>query len=198
MFAAAAEIFADHGHELTHSDWADTIGRHAPDWDLVGRLEALTGRRLDGQALLERRRRRERELVLALDLLPGVRTWVAAARDRGLRLAIASSSTRSWVTGHLGRLGLLDGWDAICCRDDVERAKPAPDLYLAALAAIGLPPSRALAIEDSPNGIAAAKAAGLYCIAVPGPMTRSLDLSRADRVLASLADVDLDRFLSGS
>jgi len=73
--------------------------------------------------------------------------------------------------------------------------KPAPDLYLRAATALGVRPSEAVAIEDSPNGVAAAKAAGLYCVAVPGPMTRHLSFERADLVLASLADAPLSELI---
>ena len=77
-----------------------------------------------------------------------------------------------------------------CCDDD-RPPKPAPDVYLAACDALGVAPGRALAIEDSAHGVAAAKAAGLRCVAVPGPLTRSLDFSAADVVLDSLADASL-------
>jgi len=81
--------------------------------------------------------------------------------------------------------------DERSCRGDVERTKPAPDLYLAAVAALGVNVDEVVALEDSPNGIAAAKAAGLYCIAVPNEITKLLDLSAADRIVESLAEVRL-------
>ena len=116
---------------------------------------------------------------------------LAGAGHLGLNLAIASSSPRSWVTGHLEALGLLDRFRTIRCRDDVVHAKPAPDLYLSALAGLGLRADEAIAIEDSPNGSAAAKAAGLYVIAVPNGVTQQLRFDQADLVLPSLADLDL-------
>jgi HAD superfamily hydrolase (TIGR01509 family) len=119
-----------------------------------------------------------------------VREAIAAARGLGLRLGIASSSRHRWVDGHLERLG-LEGFECVRCRDDVERAKPFPDLYLAVCACLGVEPERAVALEDSANGIAAAKAAGLRCVAVPNPMTVDLDLSAADLRLASLADLSV-------
>jgi beta-phosphoglucomutase-like phosphatase (HAD superfamily) len=118
-----------------------------------------------------------------------VADWVAQAAELGLLLGIASSSSRQWVTGHLERLGLGAGWTSIRCRGDVPQAKPAPDLYLSALEGMGLDADEAVAIEDSPNGIAAAKAAGLLCVAVPGPLTQASDLSRADLRLASMSDL---------
>jgi beta-phosphoglucomutase-like phosphatase (HAD superfamily) len=99
------------------------------------------------------------------------------------------------VTGHLERVGLGSVWDCVRCRDDVREAKPAPDLYLAALECMGLAAAEAVAIEDSPNGIAAAKAAGLLCVAVPGPLTQATDLGQADLHLSSLAELPLAELL---
>jgi len=126
----------------------------------------------------------------------GVREYVADAKRLGLRLAVASSSSRAWVLGHLERLHLNADWDAVRTRDDVARTKPAPDLYLSAVAALGVAPKEAVAFEDSANGIAAAKDAGLLCVAVPNALTAGMDLSRADLRLASLAETPLESVLA--
>ena len=196
VFQAAAEIHAEHGYRLTQAEWAETIGRYTPPHEFYDRLEAIAGRALDRDRLGRRRRQRVLDLVLALEVLPGVERWVAACDDLRLPRAVASSSSRDWVLGHLRRLGLGEGWAAVVCRDDVARAKPAPDLYLAAAAALRAEATGLLAIEDSPNGIAAARAAGLRCLAVPGPMTRGLDFSLAHAVADSLAELDPERFLT--
>jgi len=128
-------------------------------------------------------------------VLPGIVEYLEDADRLGLRVGIASSSSRNWVLGHLERLGLSDRWECIRCWGDVERAKPWPDLYLAVLDHLGVPPSEALAFEDSPNGIAAAKAAGMICVAVPNPLTDALDLSKADVRLGSLAEMPLPELL---
>ncbi len=83
--------------------------------------------------------------------------------------------------------GLEDVFDAIVTADDVGRAKPAPDIYLRACELLGVGPSEALALEDTAPGIAAAKAAGLTCIAVP--QFAETDVSAADRVVSSLEDL---------
>ena len=102
-------------------------------------------------------------------------------------MGIASNSSRRWVAGHLERLG-LDGWACVRCREDVARAKPAPDLYLSAVECLEVAPWEALAVEDSGAGVMAAKAAGLACVAVPSALTASHDFSQADLMLGSLAD----------
>ena len=121
--------------------------------------------------------------------------WLDAADALQLPVAIASSSPRSWVEKHLGHLGLTSRFAAIACFGDGLAGKPAPDTYLAACAAIGVQPRAAIAIEDSPHGVAAAKAAGLWCIAVPHEITARLDLSHADLLLSSLAEQTLQEVL---
>ena len=102
----------------------------------------------------------------------GVTELIAEAKEAGLALAVASSSTFAWVNGHLDRLGLLSSFDALCTRDDVEETKPNPALYQLAVERLGVEPQEAFAIEDSPNGVTAAKAAGLRCVAAPEPAHR--------------------------
>ena len=128
------------------------------------------------------------ELTLALEILPGVQEWRHEAAERGVRLGVASSSGRSWVTGHLERLG-LDGWDCVRCREHVARTKPAPDVYRSVVECLGVAPEEAVAVEDSGVGVQAAKAAGLFCVAVPSSLTSSHDIRRADLVLGSLAEL---------
>jgi HAD superfamily hydrolase (TIGR01509 family) len=128
-------------------------------------------------------------MILARPALPGVVDLVAAARSAGLKLGVASSSSREWVSGHLSRMGMLQQFDCLRCRDDVAVVKPQPDLYLAMLTCLNVPAAEAVAIEDAPNGVVAAKTAGMWCVAVPNSITSGLDLSHADLVLPSLTGV---------
>ena len=114
------------------------------------------------------------------------------AVDAGLVLAVASSSSVRWVSDHLQRLGLLDRFSTLSTCEDGVPAKPEPEVYRRALAAMGVDATEAAAFEDSPNGIAAAKAAGLFCVAVPNPMTTDLDLSGADVVVESFLKLELE------
>ena len=154
------------------------------------------GAGFDADAVSGRREARKMALIEALDLMPGVRERIGEAKARGMKVGVASSSTRRWVGGHLERLAFLEVFDAVTCREDGMRAKPAPDLYLAAVDALGVAPEEAIAIEDSRNGIAAAKAAGLRCVAVPNELTSEQDLSAADVVLRSLEEMPLDAILA--
>jgi beta-phosphoglucomutase-like phosphatase (HAD superfamily) len=190
-----AEIYQEHGHELPMDLWHDYIGSDT-GFDPAGHLAALVGEGFDRGAAQARRDARKTDLIAALDVMAGVRDYLADAKRLHLRLAIASSSSRAWVLGHLERLRLHPEWDAIRTREDVARTKPAPDLYLAAVKALGVAPREAVAFEDSRNGIAAAKDAGLLCVAIPNALTGEMDLSRADLRLSSLAETPLERLLA--
>jgi len=194
-FESWAEMYRAHGQDLTRELWADYIGGESGWFEPAAHLESLVKVPFDRAAVQARRDARKTELVAALETMAGVREWILDARAAGLKLAVASSSGRAWVTGHLARLG-LEGWDAVVCREDVARAKPAPDLYVRACELVGVAPQEAIAIEDSPNGIAAAKAAGLRAVVVPNELTRELDLTRADCRLGSCAEVTLAELIA--
>ena len=194
-FQTWQEIYQAHGCELALEVWATGLGTSADAFDPYAYLEALAGCAIDRQAIQQQRLQRYHELLVANAVLPGVREYIAEAKRLGLRLGVASSSSREWVVGHLTELGLSASFDCIKCRDDVQRVKPDPALYQAVVAALALQPSQAIALEDSPNGIAAAKRAGLFCVAVPNPLTRQLSLAHADLLISSLADLPLSQLL---
>ena len=137
-------------------------------------------------------RRGHRDLLLAeQQARPGVEDWLAEAEAAGVGVAIASSSEAEWVLPLLERIGLHASFPHVVTSGGRVRPKPAPDTYLEACGRLGVDPAHALAIEDSPHGIAAAKAAGLRCLAVPHELTETLDLSAADLRLPSLASCTL-------
>jgi sugar-phosphatase len=124
------------------------------------------------------------------EAMPGVVAAIALFGRCGLRLAIASSSPRRLIDAVCGRLG-LDGIEVRCSAMDEARGKPAPDVYLTAARRLGVAPANCLALEDSANGVAAAKAAGMRCVAVPDPLLAADPrYHRADLVLRSLTDLD--------
>jgi HAD superfamily hydrolase (TIGR01509 family) len=193
---AYEELYREHGHELPLDRWATLVGTIGAEFDPDAHLEQLVGRPLDRERMARRLRAREHELCDLEDLRPGIEDYLAEAERHGLKTAIVSSSTREWIARHLLRLDRANSWDAIVAADgDVERAKPQPSLYLEALDALGLQPAEGIAFEDSLNGIRAAKAAGLFCVAVPNPITATFALEEADLLLGSLDDVPLEEVL---
>jgi beta-phosphoglucomutase-like phosphatase (HAD superfamily) len=192
-FESWQEVYAEHGVELPLRVWADCIGAPAGVFDPVDFLERHLGTPVDRADIVERRRRRFHSLVSTQPLCTGIALLVGDCQKQGIALAVASSATRDWVEGHLDRLGILNAFDCIRCVEDVERGKPAPDLFHAVLQHLDLSPADGIVLEDSPNGILAANRAGIYSIAVPNPVTRLLDLSHACLCVESLTDWPLAR-----
>jgi HAD superfamily hydrolase (TIGR01509 family) len=187
IYRSWLEVYEAHGENLPFERWVKTVGSTNIAFHPQHHLEEKLGRPLPRE-VLDRRLGRRTEMILAQRVLPGVVQRLDEAREMGLKLGVASSSTADWVRGHLARLGILDRFDCLRCRDDVANAKPEPDLYIAVLDCLGVNAAEAVAIEDSPNGVAAAKRAGMFCVAIPNPITAHLDLSQADLILGSLAD----------
>ena len=182
-------VYREHGQELPPEKWALVVGTVGA-WDPMGHLEELVGTPLERERITERRREHEFALADAEELRPGIAEYFAEAERRGLKRAIVSSADRRWIDRHLARLEQEIGWDAIVTADhDPARAKPSPELYLEALELLGVAPEEAVAFEDSPNGVRAARAAGIFCVAVPNEVTRGLGLEEADLLVGSLADL---------
>jgi HAD superfamily hydrolase (TIGR01509 family) len=200
VYRSWVEVYEAHGEELPFERWVQIVGSTTIGFHPQHHLEERLGRPL-AKEVLERRVGRRTELVLANKLLPGVVERIDEAGALGLKVGVASSSSLDWVRGHLERLEIRERFDCIRCRDDVANVKPEPDLYVAVLACLAVPASEAIAIEDSPHGVTAAKRAGMRCVAIPNSITKRLDLSHADLLLASLADItlpDLLRKLAGA
>jgi HAD superfamily hydrolase (TIGR01509 family) len=191
IYEAWSAAFSAHGAgELTIEEWAAEIGTQR-GLDLETMLHSRASGPVDLAAMHAVRQRYRDELLQNEITRPGVEAWIEEAERAAVPVAIASSSEYEWVDGHLRRLGLRDRFGVLSCFDGTCPAKPAPDLYLNACASLGIEPARALAVEDSPNGVRAAKAAGMKVVAVPNPITAQLDLSEADVQLASLAECSI-------
>jgi HAD superfamily hydrolase (TIGR01509 family) len=190
------EIFGEFGQEFPLQLWIrEVVGSSAANFDPAAHLAAVTGRSLDLPGLHARARAFRLEQQARGVARPGVEDYLAAAGRLGLRLAIASSSKHAWVEGYLRQLGLGDYFDVIIAREDAGRVKPEPDLFLAALAALGIKPGDGLVFEDSPNGVLAARRAGIRVVAVPNPITAQMKIDGADLVLDSLAGLALPDLL---
>lgn len=135
----------------------------------------------------------ERVYSALAEPLPGLLALLERLENLPVPIGIASSSRRSWIETALQRLNLTSHFPIICTADDVgERTKPHPDLYLLAAERLGVSPHACIALEDSTNGIAAAKAAGMTCLAIRTDMNEHQDLSLADRVVGHLDEITLD------
>lgn len=185
------EVFIEHGTVFPDEYWINAIGRGADQ--IMEKPVQVLARYCTGPVETEAvRADHHRRVMAAIDAQPprpGIVALLDDAREAGLKIGVASSSKHDWVDGHLARLGLADRFDAITCADDVPRAKPFPDLYLKACERLGVTPGEAMALEDSPNGIAAARAAGVFVTTYPNTLTRQLDISAADHRVETLEGV---------
>jgi HAD superfamily hydrolase (TIGR01509 family) len=193
IYISWQELYRAHGHELAEDDWVRCVGaEYGPDtFDPFKTLEAFTGGPIDWEAVQTRRQAHEAALLAALSPLPGVEALIHEARAAGLKLGIGSSSPHEWVDAHLQHMGLWADFEVVVCADDVARVKPAPDLFLKAAERLNVQPAEAAVLEDSPHGLTAARAAGIFCVAVPNTLTRHQDTSHANLRVESMADLTL-------
>jgi len=188
--AAAVAMFRERGLVVQPEDFAPFVGTGENRY--LGGVAELHGWAID----LASAKRRTYEVYLErvateLRAFPGAIELVNRCRGAGLKVAVASSADWIKIEANLNRIGLPpSGWDAVVTGDEVECKKPAPDIFLEAAARLDLPPAACVVVEDAVNGIEAAKAAGMRCVAV----AQSFDaarLVRADLVRPSVAEVSL-------
>jgi putative hydrolase of the HAD superfamily len=170
-------FFADHGGDVTEARYA--------------KLAAAVGPAFDRSASHARLAAHRAQLHSELGLAPGVAEWLREAEDSLIRLAVASSSPRGWVRGLLASAGSLEAFEVLACGDEVSAPKPDPGVYLLALRRLGVPGERAVAVEDFPHGVTAAKAAGMRCIAIPNPYADPEKFGAADLVLPDASQAGL-------
>jgi HAD superfamily hydrolase (TIGR01509 family) len=189
LFRSWSELWSDHGHQLERVDWQRNIGG-VDLFDPWAELEIRLGRPLE-PGLVDGRRHRRDQIQADQTVRDGVLAWLSEAEALGIAVGVASSSDHAWVDGHLDRLGIRHRFATLVCAGEDVPAKPEPTSYRVACARLGAEPNRSVAVEDSPTGVSAATAAGLYTVAVPHDLTRDLDLRRADVVVDSLSSLSV-------
>lgn len=125
----------------------------------------------------------------------GVRQYLADAQQMGLKTAIATSSTREWVTTHLTHLKLINDFDTIVTQDDVSQTKPSPELYLKAMDRLQIQPEEGLVFEDSLHGLNAARKANLKTVVVTNPVTERLPFEDYHLKFKSMDEMSLKQLL---
>jgi len=195
-FQVWKELYKSYNVELSLNDFSRCIGAGRDHFfNPHSDLETKLGHPVNWDEENPKRSKRVYELVLQQPVLPGVKTYLEDAKKLGIRVGLASSSPHDWVDGHLTRLGLIEYFETIKCADDVQETKPDPSLYLEALRVLNTQPQKAIALEDSQNGVTAAKNAGMLCVAVPTAVTRHMNLAHADYCLNSLAELPLEKLI---
>ena len=200
VYRSWRDTFRSYGVDLPLPVWTPHIGRSHDSFDIYAYLlEHADGERASGPINRDEVRR---ESMATFDVLfedaaplPGVEDYINCARELELRIGIASSSTRSWVSPKLDSVGLGQAFDTVVCSDDVGKAKPDPASYLKAISDLGVTAEEAFALEDSPNGVQGAKNAGLLCVAVPGALTIDRSFDHADMRIESLEELPLPELM---
>jgi HAD superfamily hydrolase (TIGR01509 family) len=190
LFDIWTSIYARHGTTLAMERWQHALGTQG-GFDPFEHLSTTLAKTVDRDTLAAFVRDEHWRLCGEQPLLPGVRERLGEARALSLSLAVASSSPSAWVQPWLERHDLIPFFDAVCTRDDVERVKPAPDLFLLAAERLRVQPAACVVFEDSPNGLRAAHAAGMKTVAIPNRLTRGLPMPAPHLVLDSMADMTL-------
>jgi HAD superfamily hydrolase (TIGR01509 family) len=193
-FEVLNEIFGQHGTILPIEIWGKVIGT-AASFRPFTYLEEQVNKKLDQQAFEEARKRLFEERISKELPRPGVESYLQAAKELGLKIGLASSSSYDWVSTHLQNLGLQEFFQCIKTSNDVEKVKPDPALYLEAAKCLGVEPQECLAFEDSVNGLMAAKRAGMYCVIVPNKVTQDLPFQDFDHRLNPMAEFELSMLI---
>lgn len=192
---AAVRMFRELGQLVQPEDFTPFIGTGEDRY--LGGVAEIYGIPLDPVEAKKRTYEIYLELVPThLKAFPGAIDLVKECRMRGARTAVASSADQVKVHANLHQIGLPPDrfWDAVISGEMVERKKPHPDIFLHAARSVGIDASRCVVIEDAVHGIEAAKAAGMWCVAVAQTFPASR-LSLADRVFPSLANLHFDDLL---
>jgi HAD superfamily hydrolase (TIGR01509 family) len=196
IYQAWRRLFEAHGHNLPLEAYTRCIGSDFATWSPKTHLEELTRRAFDWHDLDVRRQQEIMDELGDAGAMAGVEDLLQTLTARGLPQAVVSSSSHRWVDGWLEKLGLAGCFETTVCRGDAPRIKPAPDLFLEAARRLEVEPGGCLVIEDSHNGMLAAKAAGMRVWVVPNRVTECLDFTAADAIFGSLTECREDVFSS--
>jgi HAD superfamily hydrolase (TIGR01509 family) len=180
------------GLSLTHEDLEAYVGMTNPamwtilkeQYDLQQAVEDLIQIQM-GIKLRILRERNEQPIAGIIQLLESL-------KEAGISIGLASSSPRIFIQAVLEKFGLDRHFSSIVSGEEVERGKPAPDVFIQAASELHIHPSHCLVIEDSRNGVAAAKAAGMACIGFINPNSGQQDLSQADLTVVTITEIKLE------
>lgn len=188
-FEVDIQVMKDFGASITQEQLEKYVGMTNPEmWKLIREEYQL---RRTVSEIIDYQLSNKIKILTAREMEPidGIRELLADLKASGIPVGIASSSPPVFIKAVLDKFGLLDAFNCIVSGEEVERGKPAPDVYLKAAELLGVEPASCMVLEDARHGIAAAKAAGMQCIGFVNPNSGNQDLSAADYVVRSIAEV---------
>ncbi|MGM7719799.1 HAD family hydrolase [Metabacillus sp. Hm71] len=186
LYEAFRKLLKFEASEFPIADYATYIGTDSKDlYDFI--VEKTNGT-MTLEEVIEKSSLLHKDNLKNPVARDGVEDYLRKAKSLGMKIGLASSSDRKWVTYFLQELNLLEYFDIIQTKDDVEKVKPDPALYLNVINYFGIDPSEAIAFEDSANGSKAAVAAGLKCVIVPNKITETLSFENSHLKLTSMKE----------
>ena len=197
FFRVASEMLRDRGKVFTPEIMRAMIGRQPAASGLA--FQTMAGLDETPEALMAEAKSRFEALIdTAVGPMPGLLDLLDHLRILGLPMAVGTSSGRAYADRLLRGHGLIDRFAFLLCREDVTLHKPDPEIYQTAAARLGFEPPEVLVLEDTPTGLAAAKAAGTFAVGVPHAHSPRSDLAGADLIASALDDPALiDRIALG-
>jgi putative hydrolase of the HAD superfamily len=189
LYEAFCELLKINPNELPIDEYAHYIGTDSSELYIF--ILNKTNGQMTKEEIIERSHILHKEKLEFPFPRDGVEEYLKEAKSSGLKIGLASSSNRKWVTYYLEKINLLDYFDIIQTRDDVENVKPDPTLYKNVINLLGIEPYEAIAFEDSVNGSKAAIAAGLNCVIVPNKVTENLEFKTFHLRLNSMKEKQL-------
>ncbi|WP_306009800.1 HAD family phosphatase [Bacillus sp. MMSF_3328] len=191
LYEAFCDMLAIDHSEMPIADYAHFIGTDSKG--LYEYIMEKSNGTMTIEEIIERSHILHKEKLQSPIAREGVEDYLKEAKSRGLKIGLASSSNREWVTFFLKELNFLQYFDYIQTSDDVEKVKPDPALYRNVISHFGIEPSEAIAFEDSMNGSKAAIAAGLRCVIVPNKITENLAFEGYHMRLGSMGEKEFGR-----
>ncbi|MGG3279339.1 HAD family hydrolase [Paenibacillus solani] len=188
-FEVDIQVMKDFGSAITHEDLEKYVGMTNPEmWAVIKNEYQLSQSVAE---IIEYQLSNKIEILTGREMEPidGIHELLAELKARQIPAAIASSSPPVFITAVLRKFNLLDQFECVVSGEEVERGKPAPDVYLKAAELLGVKPEHCMVLEDARHGVAAAKAAGMKCIGFVNPNSGNQDLSQADYVVNSIREV---------
>ncbi|MED1116233.1 HAD family hydrolase [Bacillus paramycoides] len=192
-FHSFGDAVREYGGELPLEEFAKCIG--TTDEVLYAYLKEQLKEKFNEHALKEKVTTLHKEKMKIPKARDGVKEYLEEARELGLKIALASSSSKEWVVRFLEELQIREYFEVIKTREDVEKVKPDPALYRIAIEELGIELSEAVVFEDSLNGLKAAIAAGLKCVIVPNDVTRNLQFENHHLRIESMKEKSLKEVL---
>lgn len=193
LYEVFCDLLKDHSADLSIAEYASFIGTDSEE--LYAFIESHVKGKMTKQEIIEESHRIHKEKLMSPIAREGVHDYLQEAKKLGLKIGLASSSNREWVTHFLQELKIIDYFDVIQTSDDVEKVKPDPTLYSNVINKMNITPSEAIAFEDSANGAKAAISAGLKCVIVPNAVSENLVFENYQLRLSNMKEKSLNEVI---